>query len=97
MIRTRLTLAITLAATLLSLGCHEVHLDFDSAGDVIRVFDDLYSDDSLSLWVVDPVGRTSPYYSVDGKSYRSATARYKRTPRRPVVDQIFRPLPALDR
>ncbi len=62
-----------------------------------KVFDDLFTEDPLSLWVVDRVGRTSPYYSVDGKSYRSATARYKRTPKRPDVDQNFRQLPALDR
>ncbi len=62
-----------------------------------RVFDDLHSDDPLSLWLDDRVGRTSPYYPVDGKSVAVPRLESRRTLKRPDVDQGFKPLPTLSR
>ncbi len=43
MIRFSPTTTLALCALLVSLGCHDVHVDFTSVGDTIKVFDDLYS------------------------------------------------------
>ena len=62
-----------------------------------KVFDDLHTEDPLSLWVVDRVGRTSPYYPVDGKTVAVPRLESKAFKKRPDVDPALRGLPQVNR
>ena len=57
-----------------------------------KVFDDLDTQDPLSLWVVDRVGRTSPYRGIDGKTIAVPRLESKKLSKRPDIDPALRPL-----
>ncbi len=62
-----------------------------------KVFDDLHTQDPLSLWVVDRVGRTSSYSGIDGKTVAVPRLESKKVFKRPDIDPAFRPSPNLNR
>ena len=57
-----------------------------------KVFNDLHSQDPLSLWLVDRVGRTSSYSGIDGKTIAVPRLESKRFVKRPDIDPALRPL-----
>ena len=62
-----------------------------------KVFDDLHSQDPLSLWVVDRVGRTSSYSGIDKQSVAVPRLESKKMFKRPDIDPALRSLPNLNR
>ena len=67
MFTARRTLALVVAAATISLGCHEINLDFSARSGEIELFDDLYSISVVSEETAVAVGYYgAAYYTHDG-------------------------------